>query len=448
MPCYSLFSKGTLTNSNLEFDVNTDILPKISNANDIIDNLLPNKSTLYDYSVDDLIMFFDSVAAYWKKTDHPLKKYHFLGLSYLPIWLSKENLIQITNISIRNNRQFLDRFQKNQPSDTFLLRAQPMGIIGHWIAGNIPILGMISLVQGILTKNLNIVRVSYSFGNILSQILDSFNNVTYTNNNGKIISGSKIAKTISVIYYDKTDINFANDLSKLVNVRVVWGGKDAVESISDLKKNVDTTDIIFGPKYSLAIIDKSFLSEKKITQSIAQKLAFDISVYEQRGCNSPHTVFVENKGNISIEKFCEYLGEGLEKSLKLIPKGEVSSDTVTRILNLRAQYAFTGIIKCSDGIKWTVLYMPEATGIAEPCYGRTIFVRSVNNIYDVLNKTNHHHQSIGLAIKKENKMDFVEELSKKGISRCPDIGSMSLYEIPWDGMFPMEKMVRWVSVYE
>ena len=35
--------------------------------------------------------------------------------------------------------------------------AHPRGIITHWLAGNVPILGMISLIQGIITKNTNLL---------------------------------------------------------------------------------------------------------------------------------------------------------------------------------------------------------------------------------------------------------------------------------------------------
>ena len=448
MACYKLFSKGSLTNDSLDFDIDINKLPPIHDAEKIVDDINGNKYPFLDYEIDDLLEFFHYLSIYWRSNKHPLKKYNFLGLNYLSAWLCNENLKNISNISIRNNRYFLDSFHKNNPSDKYYLRAQPMGIAGHWIAGNIPILGIISLVQSILTKNLNIVRVSKRFGNILPQIINSFNDIEFTNKKGKVISGKDISKTVNIIYYDKDDISFANALSQKLNSRVVWGGQEAVEAISGLKKSIDCVDIIFGPKYSYSIIDKSFLCNEKIAKTISQKLAFDISAYEQRGCNSPHTLFIEKEGKVSVEEFCKFLGEGLEKALLLIPKEELDPSTVAKILNLRAEYSFTGLVESSEGTKWTVLYSPEEKGIAEPCYGRTIFIRAVDSIFDILKDVNHNHQSVGIAIEKSIKMNFVEQLSHKGVSRCPDIGSMSLYEIPWDGMFPMEKMIRWVSVYD
>ena len=44
--------------------------------------------------------------------------------------------------------------------------------------------------------------------------------------------------------------------SNISNVRVAWGGMDAVESVMNTKKNYGTEDVIFGPKKSFAVIEK------------------------------------------------------------------------------------------------------------------------------------------------------------------------------------------------
>jgi len=38
-----------------------------------------------------------------------------------------------------------------------------------------------------------------------------------------------------------------------------------------------------------------------------------------------------------------------------------------------------------------------------------------------------------------------DAMTARGVERCPEVGSMRLYETPWDGLFPMERLVRWVS---
>jgi len=55
--------------------------------------------------------------------------------------------MEITNLAFRGNRNFLDDFISINESES-KLKAQPRGIVSHWIAGNVPMLGMLSLVQG------------------------------------------------------------------------------------------------------------------------------------------------------------------------------------------------------------------------------------------------------------------------------------------------------------
>ena len=255
--------------------------------------------------------------------------------------------------------------------------------------------------------------------------------------------GSDLLKTLAVVYYDKEEIEIGNKISRYVDVRVVWGGKDAVEAIQSLEKGIDCVDIIFGPKYSFAIVDNNNLENTKQMNNLTQKLAFDISAHQQRGCNSPHTVFVEESTKFSIQDFCQSLGKGLEQASRLFQKDDLAASTVTKILNLRAQYSFKGNVYCSEDTAWTVLYDESENTIAEPCFGRTIFVRKIKTVFDVAEQVTEFHQSIGLAVSEEIKEKLVDELSTRGVARCPEIGNMSLFELPWDGMFPLERMVRW-----
>ena len=60
-----------------------------------------------------------------------------------------------------------------------------------------------------------------------------------------------------------------------------------------LPRKYGTDDVIFGPKYSFAVIGRNSFDKDQL-EDITYKLAMDASVFEQQGCNSPHTVFVEN----------------------------------------------------------------------------------------------------------------------------------------------------------
>jgi len=79
-----------------------------------------------------------------------------------------------------------------------------------------------------------------------------------------------------------------------------------------------------------------------------------------------------------------------------------------------------------------------------PSYGRTLFVRPVDNVLDVAAFCSVNTQTAGLAL-GERRFAVAEALTARGVERCPEVGRMSLYDAPWDGLYPMDRMVRWVS---
>ena len=44
-----------------------------------------------------------------------------------------------------------------------------------------------------------------------------------------------------------------------------------------------------------------------------------------------------------------------------------------------------------------------------------------------------------------NYIGFIKEATKRGIERITELGKMSYFNYPWDGMFPLNQFVRWAS---
>ena len=92
-------------------------------------------------------------------------------------------------------------------------------------------------------------------------------------------------------------------LSKISDVRIAWGGSEAVKSIANFPKKYTTEDLIFGPKLSLSVIGKeSMVNEIKVNR-IARNIAIDSSIFDQKACASSHNVFIEKGGLINTKIF-------------------------------------------------------------------------------------------------------------------------------------------------
>ena len=41
---------------------------------------------------------------------------------------------------------------------------------------------------------------------------------------------------------------------------------------------------------------------------------------------------------------------------------------------------------------------------------------------------------------------FARKAALRGVDRFPKIGTMTLYEVPWDGMYVMDRFVKWTKI--
>ena len=87
------------------------------------------------------------------------------------------------------------------------------------------------------------------------------------------------------------------------------------------------------------------------------------------------------------------------------------------------------------------IHIPFCTTKCEFC-----MYYSFSNKDEILMQCSHLTQSIGVAMGKESLLDFARKAAINGVDRFPNIGSMTLYEVPWDGMFVMDRFIKWTKL--
>ena len=316
--------------------------------------------------------------------------------------------------------------------------------MAHWLAGNVPFLGIISVIQGLLSKNANLIKVPRQNADTLLHFLHLLSRVSWRRSSGDELKGSLLSESIRAIFIPRDDLAAARALSMLVDVRVAWGGREAVEAIMNLPRRFGTEDIIFGPKTSLVVVGAEMLMRETDALAIAQRLALDTVALDQRGCNSPHTIFVETGGAIEPAGFAALLGDELRKLCDRLPPPPLTPAESFNLFSLRAEYDLRGEAWYGKGLRWTVLYSGEDQGLATPAYGRTLFVRPVSDVRNVASLCSSHVQTVAVAL-QDRRLTVADALTARGVARCVEPGRMSQYDTPWDGVYPIERLVRWVS---
>jgi hypothetical protein len=417
--------------------------PVETNPDRLMSELRAGQERLRAASLDDLIGLCDAAGRAWTQPGNDVARMvGSLAIGFLPLWLRRGNLEPLVAQALRGDRGAIDGFVPQSLASARKHRAQPRGLLVHWVAGNVPLLGMISVIQGLLTKNANLVKVSRQNAGVLPYFLAALGEIVYRRPDGKEISGRLLTDAVRAIYTDRDDAAGAA-LSALADVRVAWGGREAVEAIMNLPRRFGTEDIVFGPKTSFVVVGSEKLGGEAEGRKAASLVARDAVALGQRGCNSPHTVFVERGGALTPEAFAALIGEELGRASRQAPS-DVAPQESFQILGWRAEYDMRGHAWYGEGVRWSVFYSDEDRGLATPCYGRTLFVRPVDNVFDVAALCSINTQTAGLAM-GDRRLQLAEALTARGVERCPEVGQMSLYEAPWDGMYPMDRMVRWVS---
>ncbi len=400
---------------------------------------------LREQPIDALIGLISYVSKKWNTSTEGLVGNQDQGLQFLMSWCTPESLVHIADDGLRGNRRYADGFIPIDDNGIHMMHSTSRGLVCHWLAGNVQVLGMFVLIQSILTKNVNMLRVSSRDNGAFQSLLAAFVGEEFTTCGGYTISGDELLETVALVYFDHSDKKTGHKMSELADVRIAWGGSEAVSTVAAFPSKYDCEDIIMGPKLSMSVVSREAIADERKAKKLARKIAVDASVFDQTGCASAHNVFVEKGSIISPAEFAQRLGDGMSKIAKQIPKGTMSAEEFAVVHSARGVYDFKGIVYGDDDSIWTVLY-DEEPELNKPVYSRVVFVHAIDSFVDVLPFVSDDIQTIGLAADGEKASSFAIEASKKGAVRFPTCGKMLNFESPWDGMFIMERMVRWNTI--
>lgn len=401
------------------------------------------ESNLVNYSADEIIESLNSLSKKLiksKKTAAIISKY---DLGFLIAFLRKKNLNNLIDLNFVK-KELLDKELNIQGSKSIFL--QPKGILVHWISGNMPVLGFISLICGLVTKNINIIKLPSSS---ISEFLDLFKLIT-TESDFK--SERYLFDSVIPLAIDKTNEKELNILSRIADTRIFWGGKEGMNKITSLSRKIDANDLIMGPKLSSVIASSSHLLKLSPSsrQEVMNNIVKDVITGNQRGCNSPHFIYLIGKESFSEKA---KLVQELERSFKKIlgKQNNKNISSIEKFNSIEETFNFIsqnqGIVRgqIDDNFK-IFLYknISSLESFKSPLYGNTIFVQSCSFVEDILIQSN--PQTISLAVTEEELPHIKNQLIKMGFLRIVKPGSMSAYDHPWDGMMPLTQLVNYISI--
>jgi acyl-CoA reductase-like NAD-dependent aldehyde dehydrogenase len=312
------------------------------------------------------------------------------------------------------------------------LRLVPRGVVCHWVAGNVPLLGMFSWAISALLGNVNVVRVSSRQDDLLTPLLREIGSISD--------DGRALMQETLVLQFDRDDTASHAAMSAVADVRIAWGGRDAVESVIGLPSEWDCDTIVLGPRVSIAAIDPAHVNTK-----ILSRLASDIVYFDQQACSSPQFVFVKGRaGEQGFEDAVAALSVAVAENVRRFPRHALDFGETYRIALDRARVAITGgVLRLDEGTQWTVAVV-ERPQPEVRCVNRFVQVVPFESIDEILPWVPRNVQSAIVALGPDDARDFTERAAHRGVCRFPSPGQGNFFETPWDGIALASRLVRWV----
>jgi len=402
---------------------------------ELLASLALARRVLEDWPVDRIIGLVDGFATLLLQRGRLFQqRYPGSGTAFIADW-SRASTVEGLLEAAFDTRRRLDAFTACRARSDREQRVFPRGLVVHWMAGNVPTLGFLSLLQGLLTKNANLIKAPSASDNFLADLLAVLAAVP--------AGGAELARCVAVVRYPHERREVAAAISAAADVRVLWGSDESLRHIQALPTGLETSDVVFPARTSLAVIEGGMLSRNAMA-AICRRLAVDISLFEQKACASPHTVFLETDDPAVLEAFAEQLHAALEAALANFPKAPPSPRELSALLNLRAQYDIFHRAWYPEGTHFTIL--SDDTLRLGPAVGnRTVFLRKVSALEQIAELLTPAVQTVGILVSDDRFDNLTECYAKRGCVRFSRLGSMTAFESPWDGRMLPQYLVRWVS---
>lgn len=315
-------------------------------------------------------------------------------------------------------------------------KAFPVGLIGHWPAANVPILPIISPVCALLGGNVALVRVPASLMEPVQNLLEVIRHI-----NG----AEKIGRRLKFVTFPRERQDLQEVMSMSCDGAMIWGGKEAIGSIRALPFPHWTRFMVFGPRLSVAALERDAWANAEPRAKWCMRLARDVWQFDQMACSSPQVLFVELNKDDDLSPLLETMSNAFRDENRAHPRLEMDASLVSAIVRARAETLLDNVSNRAvfpETPDWTIL-LHNSLSFPEPVQSRTLHVVPVSDLRMIIPLLDGNVQTLGLGMADPLKESALAEMAgKQGVDRIVRLGSMHLFDSPWDGYNLITPMVR------
>ena len=427
----------------------------VSDVQSVVEEAAQRRAEYRRVPLEEILEILHSLGQKLKREDDPVRRQileempnivHFHpsmvkeGLDSLCGMLDRQNMLTRIRADL-GGTEVLERFLWQEPFEGSV-KAEPRGVVAHVAAGNVLVGAIDSLIQGLLTKNINLLKMSG---------VDPVFPLLFTEALHSVDPEGRVSQAFALLPFRGGDKDVESILKEHCDTIIVYGGEDAVAAYRDglpIKNRV----VEYGPKYSLMILDSPLIGKESV-----EKIARDFTLWEQSACSSPHVIYVVGESPTeSARELASSLAQELEKLLSEYPTPTIRVDEQVEITRTRE------LAKVSAALGEAELFVPKVgqgyTVVLEhdpvfrvSCQHRTAYVKPVTSfeqVIEILKPYGTFIQSVGVLAEPQKLHQWADRLVESGADRITDLGEMTRrkHGTPHDGTKGLAEFVRWTSI--
>jgi hypothetical protein len=319
------------------------------------------------------------------------------------------------------------------------------GILFHITPGNVPVNFAYSLFAGLITGNINIVKVPSKDFEQVNIIINAIKIILSADRYKEVFS-----KRLYVVKYSKD--NLATEFfSSFCDVRIIWGGDFTVNEVRKFPISPSSTEVTFSDRYSIAIINaKSYLKSNN-KNKVAEDFYNDTYLFDQNACTSPHAIFwvgnkIDAKGAQQV--FWNLFQNKLqEKKFELQPVHVVDKLTTffsqaISIENIRKESQKSNeILRVSNNTPHNDIHLFKCNS----GYFNETIISTLNQITPVINRK---YQTIGyFGFSVKDLKIWIKTDKPLGVDRIVPIGRTMDFSLIWDGYDLISAFSRKIEIF-
>lgn len=321
------------------------------------------------------------------------------------------------------------------PENAVKARTMPLGVIFHIAAGNMDGLPAFSLAEGLLTGNVNILKLPQADNGLSVEIIARL--IEYE---------PALADFIYVFDTPSSDVHAMRKMAALSDGIAVWGGDEAVSSVRALAP-AGVKLIEWGHKLSFAYISGYSDKERELSA-----LAAHIASTKGLLCSSCQVIYIDTESAPALEKFCAEFLPILERETERrspVSIGGRAHSSLLRYADMLEDIlggASVPHVYKGKGCSLTIGTDSELELSDMMC---NVLVKKLprREILPVLRRKKNYLQTAGLVCADADRAELSELLARSGVTRITTPGAMSEYFAgeAHDGEYPLRRYTRIVN---